>query len=390
MTISGFYPAIGGTEIQALRLATQLIKKDVEVRVITGRWSHNLPKRDIIGIVPVFRNSTLWDSFIRYKYIRAIKYQAYQISLAWYLFRHREFYNIIHAHQAFLSAFISVIMAKLLRKKILIKIGCGGKLSDLIMMKNNVISPFGRLMWKSIRKCDHIIALNNEIKKELLSDGFLPQQIICIPNGVDTTQFPQKKNYTIINKLEIVSIGRLDPQKGFDILIKSIKFIEPKHFRCTILGQGKELMALQRLSYELQLDDFIEMRGEVQNVVPYLHQADIFVLASRAEGLSNALLEAMSCALPCIATNIGGNEDLLSPNKMVHINRGEFFIGDNGILVSPNDPEGIALAIQFLQKNESERVRLGSNARNWIIQYCSLSSITEKYIHLYNKMVNNS
>jgi glycosyltransferase involved in cell wall biosynthesis len=116
---------------------------------------------------------------------------------------------------------------------------------------------------------------------------------------------------------------------------------------------------------------------------------DIFILHSRAEGLSNALMEAMSAGLPCIATNIGGNSDLINPaSEARKIETGEFIVCDNGILVNPNDPVGLKRAIDcMVSAGDSLRERLGQQAREWIRNNCSLERVVENYLNLYHDLL---
>ena len=99
----------------------------------------------------------------------------------------------------------------------------------------------------------------------------------------------------------------------------------------------------------------------------YLRKSDIFVLASRAEGMSNALLEAMSHGLSCIATNISGNTELIwrMQNSML-ISAGEFVIDKNGFLVNPDDVEGLYEGNSLLGSKQKREGRCGKKGRIYI------------------------
>ena len=97
--------------------------------------------------------------------------------------------------------------------------------------------------------------------------------------------------------------------------------------------------ALKKLCCSLGLAESVEFTGMIRNVTEYLRNADLFVLPSRTEGLSNALLEAMSYGLPCIATKVGGNIEVIGEDDSKNIMLGKFIIARNGLLVNPDDVE---------------------------------------------------
>jgi glycosyltransferase involved in cell wall biosynthesis len=123
----------------------------------------------------------------------------------------------------------------------------------------------------------------------------------------------------------------------------------------------------------------------VQNANERLRDADLFVLPSRAEGLSNALLEAMSHGLPCIATNVGGNVELIGGDNHNKIMPGEFMTARNGLLVNPDDVDGISEAMVYLIRNRTEREEMGRKGRVFIGENYSIDLIADKYIALYER-----
>jgi glycosyltransferase involved in cell wall biosynthesis len=121
----------------------------------------------------------------------------------------------------------------------------------------------------------------------------------------------------------------------------------------------------------------------------YLKDSDIFVLPSRAEGLSNSLLEAMSYGLPCITTNVGGNAELLRQDGNRKISAGEYVIAKNGLLVNPDDAKGLAEAILYLIQNGEAREETGRKGREFIQENFSIDLIADRYIALYERMLSD-
>jgi len=126
--------------------------------------------------------------------------------------------------------------------------------------------------------------------------------------------------------------------------------------------------------------------GMTHNVVQHLRSADIFVLPSRTEGLSNALLEAMSHGIPCIATNVGGNSELLGADNG-KILSGEYVMARNGLLVNPDDVKGLSEAILYVIRNQETGEEMGRKGREFIEDNFSIDSVANKYIGLYQHMV---
>jgi GalNAc-alpha-(1->4)-GalNAc-alpha-(1->3)-diNAcBac-PP-undecaprenol alpha-1,4-N-acetyl-D-galactosaminyltransferase len=174
---------------------------------------------------------------------------------------------------------------------------------------------------------------------------------IVMPNPVLT---PSKN--IIQNKLfqnpSLIAIGRLNPAKGFDILMQAFYQIHKKYpdWHLTILGEGENRSELEELRSQLQLNEVIHMPGQVHNVNDRLRQADIFVMSSRFEGFPMALCEAMACGLPVIST------DCLSGPREIIEN------GVNGILVETEDVNALATGLEQLISNPQKRDQLSQAA----------------------------
>jgi N-acetylgalactosamine-N,N'-diacetylbacillosaminyl-diphospho-undecaprenol 4-alpha-N-acetylgalactosaminyltransferase len=154
------------------------------------------------------------------------------------------------------------------------------------------------------------------------------------------------------------------------------------------LGEGPLEYEFKKISMDLGIDNTVEFVGNVHNVGKYLKDSDLFILSSRAEGLSNALLEAMSCGIPCISTAIGGNRELFGWDTSQKINLGEYVIMKRGLLVNPDDTEGLSKAILCLLGSRETREVVGKGGRSIIHDNYSIDRIADKYIALYKRMLN--
>ncbi len=149
----------------------------------------------------------------------------------------------------------------------------------------------------------------------------------------------------------VLSVGRMDANKGFDLLIRAFAQCRANRpaWQLTILGDGKERPRLEALAKDLGVASHVHLPGTVRDPTPALFGADMFVLSSRYEGFPNALLEAMAVGLPVIATNSRG------PSRIV---RNDV----DGLLVPVDDVAALATAMAGLMDDEPRRRRLGQRA----------------------------
>lgn len=384
MVISQFYPMIGGAEKQAQLLAKKLTEGGVIVEIVTGWWKSGTARKEKIDGIQVFRNFACWGMF-GIKWIRRMGALIYMMSLSLFLIRHEKRYDLIHIHQVLYPAFVSALIAKgIFDKPILVKMGCSGLTGDIINLKR---FPFGRFQLKYLmKKVDLVVTVNHEGKDEFKTIGFPESKIQYIPNGIGPP--PDGKNDYDEARTFITTV-RLDPQKGIDILLKAwhkVSF-EQKGLKLLILGQGPRESELKDLAKALRIEESVQFVGLVSNVGDYLEESDIFVLPSRAEGMSNALIEAMSFGLSCIATKISGNTELMGVNSDQIVSEGDFFVANNGILINPDDVEALAKAILFLIQNGKVRKEVGIHGRSHIQNHFSIDSIADRYVALYRDLL---
>jgi glycosyltransferase involved in cell wall biosynthesis len=152
----------------------------------------------------------------------------------------------------------------------------------------------------------------------------------------------------------LVCTGRMVSAKGHRILLEALAALMASgiEFSCTFIGDGPERTSLEGLSARLGLAQRVHFRGALAHAetLAQVAQADVFVLASFAEGLPVALMEAMALGVPCVSTTIAAIPELISN-------------GENGLLVPPANSEALSLAITKLANDPELRRRLGRNAR---------------------------
>lgn len=150
----------------------------------------------------------------------------------------------------------------------------------------------------------------------------------------------------------LIAMGRLTPQKGFDILLPAFASIagENPDWQLTILGEGPERAKLEALRHALGLDDRVALPGTRPEPYDVLKQADLFVMSSRFEGFGMALAEALACGLPAVSFDCPSGPSLIIRD------------GIDGVLVPAGDAAGLAGALAGLMSDESRRKAMASRS----------------------------
>jgi GalNAc-alpha-(1->4)-GalNAc-alpha-(1->3)-diNAcBac-PP-undecaprenol alpha-1,4-N-acetyl-D-galactosaminyltransferase len=170
---------------------------------------------------------------------------------------------------------------------------------------------------------------------------------------------------------QLVSLGRLTHQKGFDILIRSFAALAGKHlnWRLVIYGEGPDRSALEQLRAETGLVERISLPGLTRDSAGVLRQASLFALTSRFEGYPNALLEALACGLPVIATACPGGTGEILAN------------GVHGMLVPPNDVSAITAALDAMMSASDLREAYASKARQSVAEL-DVAAVGRRWLYL--------
>lgn len=375
--IPGVLP-VGGAARQAVKLSRALRVRGVDARIVTFRPRLRFPWREVVDDVPVcYVDSLYW--LLRYRGTRRFEAMLRVGVLVAYLVRHQREYDVIHIHTgATATALAGVLAGRWLNKPTVLKITNSGERFDLYRFYQASGLPGARRLAKSLRSATCVVTLNEEATHQLMTEGFYSRQIVRIPNGVEVDRIPQKPCYETDGWLNILYIGRLHTSKGLDVLLEAlVRLPQALAWHLILVGSGPARATLARQIDTLGLKDRISFTGEVANVIPCLRQADIFVLPSRTEGISNALLEAMTVGLPCVASDNAGNRQVL-----IH--------GETGLLVPIGDAETLAYTLACLLTDTRLRERLGRAARHLVETRFDIAYVAEAYLTLYQQLIISS
>lgn len=288
---------------------------------------------------------------------------------------------IIHAYQASYGAG-AAWLAKIFfpKNKFILTLQEGKDLKK----QGLLIRFFRRLI---IKKADYATALSNYLREYALGIN-KHLNVAIIPNGVDLPAFSKKFSYGETTDLEnklgikpddrvIISISRLVPKNGIDLLVKALAVLKKSgqfSYRLILAGDGPQKSELQSLVKELGVEDRVIFAGMVDylNLPLYLAVSDVFVRPSRSEGLGSAFLEAMAAGVPIIAPRIGGIPDFLDDRKTG--------------LFSTLEPEDIAFKIRIILENDKLKEEIINNARALVGEKYDWNKIADEFSKLYSKL----
>ncbi len=369
MLLSRFYPVSGGTELQAQRLSEAISAEGHSVFVLTSRLK-GLNYREKIGNIEVYR------SFARGRGM--LSSLNFLFSSAFFLFRNRRMYDIIHVHLASSHAFAAIAAKIFLGKKIVLKFGGARATGDIGTSSSR---PWGGLKLFLIKKSfDAFIAPGREVFEEMAAAGFPKEKIRLIPNGADTETFsplPPAGRMKLRSELGLPSggfqfayTGRIEPGKGLDALLPVWDGL-PENARLVIVGAGSLEAALKK---KFGGRKNIIFAGYRSNACEYLRASDAFVFPSFGEGMSNSLLEAMSCGLVVIAGDIPANRELIADGK-------------NGIITDIRNAGALKALLADVAVNYGKYSGLGAEARRTVEQKYSIKSVCGRNIEMYASLM---
>ncbi|MCF6277337.1 MAG: glycosyltransferase family 4 protein [Anaerolineales bacterium] len=233
-----------------------------------------------------------------------------------------------------------------------------------------LIAPFLRIFWNN---ADALVANSQGLRKLALE--FSPRSDIqLIPNGADLEQYtPVDRDW---DSPRLLSVGRVVYQKGLGLAMQALAGLQDLDWSWVIAGDGSERPELEQMAHKIGIASrvqFVGWQSKEQLVKLYQH-ANLFVFPSRHEGMPNAMLEAMACGLPVIATRIAGSEELIVPDE-------------TGLLVPPEDVAALRNGLRQLIPHAAARKRMGAASHARVEGAYSWAGVASQYIQLANTIV---
>ncbi|UFK97097.1 glycosyltransferase [Kaistella faecalis] len=232
-------------------------------------------------------------------------------------------------------------------------------------------SPIGQKIFSLVyRLADQVICVSQSVKKHLVKTGEIPQKKgVVIYNPVSVP-----KNYTLNRtaKFNLVYVGRLEKVKNVESLIHAFSQIKEDHLQLTVVGDGRERVALENLVNQLGLKDSIVFEGYQSEPAKFLCIADLYVLPSYTEGFGIAAVEAMFLKIPVLATQVGGVPEFINH-------------GVNGWLFNPDSVEDLVGKLtHILSLCKHERQLIGEKGFEEVSNRFTVDKYVDNLENLYS------
>lgn len=384
--VNSFLPLLGGREFVIHYLADALLTLGHDVRVLgpAGFRKH----RHLVFRYPVHR----WPTLRGFLPEQVAGLQLALDTAVWGC-------DIIHAHNTYPTGYHAVRMKR--RKDIPLVITPHGADIQTIpeigygLMLDPVLN---RKIRQALAGAELITAISKKIRDVLTEAGAAENKIRLIPNGVDSARFDHPPSPHIRAWLGIepaarliVTIGRYNPRKGQEFLIRAMPGILAEEPMARLVIVGDKTEALLPLIRDTGLEDKVVLTGgispsmnilsrtaerEPDHLAELLCSSELYVSAGtddNSEGLSLAVLEAMAASLPVVATNISGNKDVVRH-------------GENGFLVRPSDEGSLADAILQVLKQPDKQGSMRNDARKTAMQY-EWINVARRYVDAYQEAI---
>ena len=373
-----FLPHVGGIEKVVNEQSKRLLHKNFVPMIVTNRIG--TPKKYMVDGVKVECYESLNTGFRL-----GIPYSIPTVTSFPTFLKAVNSCKIIHAHgHPYLTSLAAGKLAKVYGKPFVLT------QHNTFIEYNNIFDEVERLNdltvgKQNLKEADRIIAVSGATKDYVLSLGAKPKNVKVLHNGVDLEKFrPRpKKREEMRRKLGIsesaivvLTVRRLVYKNGIDTLLEGAKIAVKKNSRIVFLavGKGPDSDSVKLRIAQLGIEDNFKLAGFVSDVdLPsYYNAADLFVLPSKSgEGLPLVALEAMACALPVIATDVGGIREVLKE--------------DYGKLVPPNEPELLAEAVLDFATQDFSQRKL--ELRAMMEEKFSWDTNVERLIEIYEELI---
>lgn len=360
----------GGAESQVMTLGRRLLAYGFRVEVVVPRLPHG-PRglRDNIHGLAVTR--------IAYPSVRLLGGVVLLGRLAMLLLRRRREYAVIHAHIANGMAAVASVAGFIASKRVVVKI------TGMTEMRGGVLdvepSLLTRLKKRALMRADCVQATSARIAALAVARGFEPDRVLRVPNGVEVKRFDAARDVALRARLcgdavfVALIVGRLAPEKDHALLLRAWAraFAGRGDVSLILVGDGPLRSVLAQLAAELQIGAQVVFAGNAEDVAPFIAIADVGLLTSLAEGLSNALLEYMAGRLPVIGSRVSGTEDFV-------------VAGQTGWLFEPGDEDELTRCLADAAARAGDGLHeMGARARTKIEAVASVDAVTRTLIGHY-------
>ena len=357
-------PLIGGAERVLSYLGPALAEQGLDVTVLTSRIDPTLSAVEVVEVAGTgaCRVERLPTSRLRFVgtilYLRELSrwFARNRVDLAYVSMLKHDAYAVLGA-------------AGRGRFPVVLRPEGAGATGDIAWQ---AWGRFGSTIARRCRRADAFVAISPAVRGELAADGYPVARIHDLPNGVPIPATPWQQSG---NSLRVAYVGRLSSEKGVDTLVNAwplVRSVIPN--AClTLIGEGPERPRLEGLVHDRNLGDLVSLPGSAPDPMIPLRASSLFVLPSREEGMSIALLEAMALGIPTVASDIPGNRALIEP-------------GVHGRLVPPDNPPALARAIIDHHRDPAAG-SMARAARGRVEADYSIAAVARRHVALFEQVI---
>ncbi len=377
-----WFPAFGGIDSNVFNLTQSLSKLGVEITINTSQYPNYYPKTILNGKITVRRYRPLMI-FLGFPIMPSLTLNCLKNNNI----------DIVHGHINSPLIVDSAALCKRIGKKPFVITYQADPFATDISTKysfigNLIYKPYLRILQSTLKHADKIIATTSLYAKNSIILSKFSEKIEIIPNGVNVNHFQPGTSSKMTRELlnlekdtkVITFVGRLVRYKGIPYLLKAIPSIlnQIKNCQFLIIGDGPLRRSLEEFTKKLKISDNVKFLGSIPNFnLPLIYSvSDIFVLPSisSSEGFGIVLIEAMSCEVPVIASNVGGIPNVIKNNE-------------TGLIIKPRNSFEIKNSIIKLLENEKLRKQMGKNARKHVLKNFSFDKTARSTLNLYENLL---
>jgi glycosyltransferase involved in cell wall biosynthesis len=363
MVSAGFWPTVGGAERQALEQSAALAARGHKVTVLTRRVG-GLPVREEIRGVVVLRVGVPDGALNALVFMMRV--------FAWLMLHWLE-WDAVHAHLAGSPALAAALAAKLMGRPVLVKLGGGRGIGELAT-SSKTRSGRAKLSLLAVLR-PRFLAVVPDLADE--AREFLGEAAVeVLPNGVDASRFAPvgaERKAALRRELDwpqdavvFLYTGRFSPEKRLPWFLKLWREATGESSLAVMIGDGPEREAIAKAA----AGGRVVVLPPRENLADLYAAADVFVLPSTSEGLSNALLEAMSSGLAVLASRVGGTAQTVENKR-------------DSLLFDRDDENALKAAARRLATEADLRARLGATARDEVLDHYALEQVVARLEELY-------
>jgi glycosyltransferase involved in cell wall biosynthesis len=369
-----YHPIYGGAENHARLLARTFQSFGHEVTVITMHFGPTPDIETLDGIRVVRVPSGTIER-------RGITVNTRAISAAFQCLRRLQPLDVVLVHGASLLLIPALLIKKLYRVPVVVKTTARAAAAQATMMMTSKLSWLNWFKRWLLQDVDCFVCLNDELTADIKE--FIPTaRYTLIPNGVDCrhwtpskSRFDYKAAIGAADFKTAIFVGRVGPEKGVDVLLRVWKEVVQRipQAMLFIVGDGPVSGEMQGLASKLGILEHVQFTGRKEDVREFLFAADVFLLFSPNEGMSNSLLEATAAGVPVVCSDNPGNSAVIQ--HMV-----------NGIKVKPGDISGSAEYVWRVLEDPALAAALAARARAGALGRFDISVTARQYEQLFSRL----